>query len=293
MPRRTRSRHDDNNARDNNNDMKGRHRARIGCRGVEIDEHLDALEREGSLLGDVAAASDLDATVPTCPEWTVRDLVRHIGDVHRWAGAHVAERRTERVRGLEALFGPLPADDELIDWYRAGHARLLEILRTADPDVECYSFLPAPSPLRFWARRQAHETAIHRADAESASGAITPYAPAFAADGVDELLLGFFGRRPADRSGPDDGSVEDTAGSLHLRADDVGRDWLIRASATGLTTSDGAGDGDPDCSVRGTASDLYLLLWNRRTVDGLDVLGDPTVLREWRENAVITWGGGR
>jgi uncharacterized protein (TIGR03083 family) len=82
-----------------------------------------------------------------------------------------------------------PADDgALVDWFREGHAGLVRRLEAAPPDLACWSFLPAPTPLAFWARRQAHETAIHRADAQGSGGAVTPFQPAFAADGLDELL---------------------------------------------------------------------------------------------------------
>ena len=264
---------------------------------MDVAEHLRALRREGTALGDAAAATDLDAPVPTCPGWTVRDLLQHMGDVHRWAATHVAERRTERVRDLPALFGPLPDDDRLLPWYREGHAYLVETLTSADPNVQCWSFLPAPSPLGFWARRQAHETSIHRADADSARGAIRPFGPAFAADGVDELLLGFFGRAPATRGGLDDQEARPER-TLHLRADDAAREWFLRIAGPSVTTStdDAAaidastGDG-PDCSVRASASDLYLLMWNRRTEIGLDVSGDTAAIQEWRDNARITWGG--
>ena len=87
------------------------------------------------------------------------------------------------------------ADPDLLAWFRAGHAALVETLSTADPGLVCATFMDAPSPLAFWARRQAHETAIHRADAESASGLRPEYDPEFAADGIDELIMGFGQRR--------------------------------------------------------------------------------------------------
>src|SRR6202044_1362579 len=87
------------------------------------------------------------------------------------------------------------SDPDLLSWFRAGHAALVETLSGADPAVQCATFMPAPSPLAFWARRQAHETAIHRADAESADGTVPQYPPGFAADGIDELIMGFGQRR--------------------------------------------------------------------------------------------------
>jgi uncharacterized protein (TIGR03083 family) len=254
---------------------------------VETTEHLSALESAGRRFADVAGDADLDAPIPTCPGWTVRDLVWHLGEVHRWAGTHVAERRHERVRFPDGVSGPKPADDDLVAWYREGHAWLLATLRSADPDVDCWSFLPAPSPLAFWARRQAHETSIHRADVEGAVGPVTPFDPAFAADGVDELLTGFFGARPSRGAS----AAEEAApiGTVHLRADDADRDWLMRISETRTQTTCEAGEAD--CDVLATGSDLYLLVWNRRAEDGLDVRGDGSLLDHWRRTAQIHWGG--
>src|SRR5205823_3910842 len=130
-------------------------------------------------------------TVPTCPGWTVRDLLAHQGGVHRWATSHVVEARTEPPSRDFALAEP-PDDDAVLDWFRDGYARLVTTLADASDRLECWTFLPSPSPRAFWARRQAHETAIHRVDAESASGEPVTFDPAFAVDGIDELLLGFY-----------------------------------------------------------------------------------------------------
>ena len=164
---------------------------------MEIAEHIDALRREGDLLADAAERAGLDAAVPPCPSWQVRDLLRHTGYIHRWATRHVAECPDHVLDGPpeeEILRGGAP-DPELLDWFRAGHVALVETLTAADPALECATFMPAPSSLAFWARRQAHETAIHRADAESAAGKIPEYLAGFAADGIDELITGFGRRR--------------------------------------------------------------------------------------------------
>src|SRR6266568_3595674 len=150
----------------------------------------------------------------------------------------------------------------------------------APPDLHCWSFLPAPSPLAFWARRQAHETAIHRADAQGAGGAVSRHAPPLAADGVDELLLGFASRR--------NGKLRaDPPRTIHLHATDTGADWLVRVEPDRIDVSPEAGDAD--WSVAGPASDLYLLLWNRRGTDGLQVQGDPALLELWRTSVRVRW----
>src|SRR5438132_3359025 len=253
---------------------------------MEVSEHVAALRREGELLAAAAERTGLDAPIPTCPGWRTRDLVRHIGDVHRWARAHVAEGRLKPIgpKDLPEVAGPLPEDDQLLEWFRQGHVSLVRTLETADPSTECRTFLPAPSPVAFWARRQAHETGIHRADAEGPGFRVTAFPPAFAADGVDELLFGFLSRA-------NDGLGTDAPRSLHLHATDADGEWLVRIGleATEVTRQ----HEKADCAVRGPASDLYLLLWNRRPPDGLNVQGDQSVLDFWRDTVQITWSRGR
>jgi uncharacterized protein (TIGR03083 family) len=259
---------------------------------VETARHIEALRREGELLASAAAATELDAPVPTTPGWNVRDLLRHIGDVHRWARGHVAEERMLPIgkEDLPAIAGPLPPDDHLIEWFRQGHAALVETLSNADPDLQCWSFLPAPSPLAFWARRQAHETGMHRVDGESPSGRITPFAPDVAADGIDELLLGFFGGDGLSRpDGPAASGQSPPALAVH--ATDVERRWLARLGAGSIALEDQ--DVPADCTIRGRASDLFLLLWNRRRAEGMDVTGDRSVLEAWRGTAQIHWSRAR
>ena len=155
------------------------------------------LRRQGEWLADAAERAGLDALVPPCPPWQVRDLLRHTGYIHRWATRHLTECPDHVLDGPpeeEILRGGAP-DPELLGWFRAGHAALVETLIAADPALECATFMPASSSLAFWARRQAHETAIHRADAESAAGKIPEYPAEFAADGIDELITGFGRRR--------------------------------------------------------------------------------------------------
>ncbi|MFE2012302.1 maleylpyruvate isomerase family mycothiol-dependent enzyme [Streptomyces sp. NPDC059491] len=248
-------------------------------------EHIDALEAAGRALADAAAQAGPDAEVPTCPGWRVRDLLRHTTMVHRWATALVAERRTSYQPGEGE---PDLDGDELLAHFREGHALLVAALRAAPDTLECWTFLPAPSPLAFWARRQAHETTVHRADAESALPAGPgPVPAALAADGIDELLRGFHAgdrskvRTPAPRT-------------LRIRATDTADAWTLRLSATEPPRTERAfpgtaADRSPavDTEISGTAERLYLTLWNRLPLDAVTVTGDADLARLWRETSAI------
>ncbi len=164
---------------------------------MNVDEHIDALAHEGELLVGASRSADLEAAVPSCPGWRLRDLLAHIGYVHRWAATYVSEGLTEMVDEPEetGILAAAPTGDALRDWVEEGHASLVRILSCAPPDLSCWTFLNAPSPLAMWARRQAHETAIHRTDAQLAAGqAVTAFDPAFAVDGIEELIFGFLSR---------------------------------------------------------------------------------------------------
>jgi uncharacterized protein (TIGR03083 family) len=238
------------------------------------------LQRDGDLLAAAAASSGPAAAIPTCPGWSIRDLVLHTSGVHRWATAFVAGGRTKPGDvDFEATMGPAPDDIGLVDWFREGHAALVGALRRAPDDLQCWTFLPAPSPRAFWTRRQAHETAIHRVDAESASGPFTAFAPEFALDGLDELLLRF-ATRPQARD-------VDEPRTLRVHATDGDGDWHVTIAPDRIDVV--PEDRAAECSVAGMASDLYTLLWNRRGPDGLDVEGDPSVLELWRESVRVRW----
>ncbi|MFI6894701.1 maleylpyruvate isomerase family mycothiol-dependent enzyme [Streptomyces sp. NPDC050256] len=250
---------------------------------MKIAEHIRSLDAEGRLLADAAQEAGTGAPVPTCPGWQVRDLLRHTAMVHTWAASFVTEGHTAYVpdAGEPDLDGP-----ELLDWFRAGHRLLVEALERAPQDLECWAFFAAPSPLAFWARRQAHETTVHRVDAESARGGpLSPVASDHAVDGVDELLRGFHAR-------PKSRVRTDVPRTLRVRATDTGSAWTVRLSTEPPVTVREA-DGSSvlpsvDCELSATAQELYLTLWNRRPLTALTVTGDPDLARLWRDRSSVT-----
>jgi uncharacterized protein (TIGR03083 family) len=178
-----------------------------------------------------------------------------------------------------------PGDDELLEWFVTGHAALVAALRSAAPDLEAATFLPAQSPLHFWARRQAHETAVHRADADAACGELASYSPDFAQDGVDELLRGFAARKSI---------TVDREATILLGATD-GPSWLVTLGGERIRTetiddvarAGFAGADAARADVRGSSSDLYLWLWNR---DSKVVLsGSQEVADLWAASVRVRW----
>jgi uncharacterized protein (TIGR03083 family) len=249
---------------------------------VDVGEHIEALQSDGVLLADAAAQTGPEARVPSCPEWVVRDLVRHLGGVHRWAAAIVGGPKAEPV-GLDEVVGQWPSDDDLVEWFRQGHGSLIDTLSNADPALSCWTFLAAPSPLAMWSRRQAHETAIHRVDAELAAGATPTAVPAqFAADGIDELLTCFITR-------PGRGLRTDRPRSLAIGCADARGNWLLQIGPDGVETRTIDSASDTDCQVQGTADDLYLCLWNRGRAEHLAVVGDRSLLDLFLDQVHVRW----
>jgi uncharacterized protein (TIGR03083 family) len=250
---------------------------------MEIADHIAAVASEGKRLAAATAAAGPDAPVPSCPDWVVRDLVRHQGGVHRWATDIVARPRTEDWDvDLDEVVTSWPTDAELIEWFGEGVDRLVSALSDADPGLACWTFLSAPSPLAMWARRQAHETSIHRVDAElAAEQAVTPFEAPFAADGVDELLTCFITRRGGRLR-------SDNERLLRVRCTDAAGDWLVRIGPDQVTST-APGAEVADCEVSGRASDLYRALWNRPPAGTLRVEGDRALIGQFGAQVRIRW----
>ncbi|MFI7343514.1 maleylpyruvate isomerase family mycothiol-dependent enzyme [Streptomyces sp. NPDC050085] len=247
---------------------------------MDIAEHIEIVDVEGRLLADAAEEAGPDAKVATCPDWQVRHLLRHQGAVHRWAASYVAEGHTAR----RPLTEPAGLDgDALLDWYREGHRLLVDTLTGASPDVECWAFMAAPSPLAFWARRQAHETTVHRVDAQSAltrppGDEPGPITEEFAVDGIDELLTGFHARERS-RVRVTEPRV------LRVRATDADVTWTVRLTQDPPAAARGGTEAEADCEVSGPAARLYLALWNRLPLP--DVTGDTALAELWRRTSGV------
>ena len=250
----------------------------------DFREMGEALGDACAVLRSNAVTAGLDAVVPTCPGWTVRDLVSPIGLVHRWAASRIRGGRGEP----EALvLAEAEAAPDLLDWFDEGMVDLLNTVAGAPPDLDVRFFLPdAPPPRDAWLRRQVHETTIHAVDAMAARLGRLPHGrdlwvtPGLAADGVDEFLTGFLVRRRPETDLP-------SGRSVLFRATDADRAWLVDLTHDGAVTTRLTGEVRPaDVTVTGTARDLYLSVWNRG--HGADA-SDPGWWAEWADRVRVTW----
>lgn len=223
-------------------------------------------------MSEIARHGPLDARVPHMRRWRLVDVVAHLGGVHRWAEEIVASRQYGGVghkRGTDT-------GDALIAWFDEGVERLVATLAAADPEAECGNFSPgSPNKVSFWRRRQAHETTMHRWDAEAAVSAVSPIDAEFATDGIDELFHTFTRNR----------GEQVLAGPIEIVSTDTSCRW-------GLTPTSKSGrvdlitDGDPDTMVArlaGPAEALLLALWKRLSLEESDVTisGQAEVVRQF------------
>jgi uncharacterized protein (TIGR03083 family) len=243
---------------------------------VDAQTYVDAIRYEANALVDAAEAAGLDAAVPSCPEWDVAELLAHVGRVHRWAGAASLRPAGAAFEGWSKDV-PTPERAARPEWVRGGASELADIL-SRPADTPAWSWLPQNSSVGFWQRRQAHETAMHRVDAQLALGAGEPIEATLASDGIDEWLTMVTAMSPGL-------GITGAGETMHLHCTDVAGEWVIELGPEGVGLERVHAKGD--VAARGAASDLLCWLQGRGTTEPLEVLGDASLLTRWRERATF------
>ncbi|WP_158604410.1 maleylpyruvate isomerase family mycothiol-dependent enzyme [Nocardioides mangrovicus] len=236
--------------------------------------HVDHLEAEGARVVAAASRCTGQEAVAACPGWDVDQLLRHLATVHEWSRRAVVGggAKPPPRRPLEA---DAPADHtSLVAWYAELHRRLVDELRDADPDAACWQMWSGPDGPAYWARRQAHETAVHRIDVEIAADRPTPLDAGLAVDGIDELMMLVPRLLP----------VTEPHTVYHLLATDTGDSWRVVAGPE-LTTVE-RGHSAEGVQVSGSAADLYAFCWNRRP-GTTPVVSDPSQWEVWRGSVQV------
>jgi uncharacterized protein (TIGR03083 family) len=235
---------------------------------MESAGYLEVLSDRSTALLD-SAQSDLEASVPSCPGWTVAELVTHVGITWGWAAAIVRTgTRDDLPSAPEGHDGT-----ELVEWAAEQTRQLVAALKDADPDSDCWTF-GLPRSRLFWFRRQALETAVHAWDVQHATGQPEPIGSDLATDGIDEFLAVMLPRQLQNH--PDYW----TGQSLHLHRTDGEGEWTIRLGP-GVALSAEPTHGKGDVALRGAASSLYLWCLNRVPSTDLELFGDRDVADRW------------
>jgi uncharacterized protein (TIGR03083 family) len=264
------------------------------------DRYCDEIVGQTALLRSHLAGADLAATVPTCPDWTLRQLAVHVGRAHRWS-EHIVRTRAAKnvpIKEVAGIEGPEDDDPAALDaWLAKGAEMTAATLRTAGPDTAAWSWAWEHTA-GFWARRMTLETVIHRADAAIAADVTYEVEPEVAADAIDEWLQIV---RFAQETMPDDVAKElrGAGRSIHLHATDTGvgtdtdteagldAEWLIEFGDEGVDWR--RGHEKATVALRGPLTEVMLAFYRRLPPDGgkLEVLGERELLDFWLERATF------
>lgn len=247
------------------------------------DRLAAALVAEAGRFGAAIAGAEPGLRVPTCPEWTLRDLTCHVGLAYLKSAAIIASRPTEYVPFEAVTVDDPPEFGALGGWLVDGAKRLVDVVTEVGPETPTSTWTP-DRRAGFWTRRLTHETVVHRADAALATG--TPYDvdAELAADGISEGLglVAVFSKlqHPAlDRT-----PLRGTGQTLRFHSTEPDLDWLARRTPSAVEVSHE--HAEADVVVEGRAADLLLALTGRIAADDprLTISGDAGLFRHWLEN---------
>jgi uncharacterized protein (TIGR03083 family) len=239
---------------------------------------------ENAAFADLLRDADLSIPVPTCPEWTLEQLMRHVGRGDRWCAQIVADQSMDFIDPRTVAGGKPPEGrDNEIAWLHAGAQQLIDAVAQTGADTPVWTFL-GPRPAKWWIRRRLHEIVVHRADAAIALGTEYDVDAAVAADAITEWLERVVIQ--ADEEGPAGGDRPVGDGqSVHMHASDAGLgdagEWTILGRPDGIAVDHE--HGKATVALRGPARSLLLAVVRRRTAaeEGLEIFGDQGVWDTW------------
>ncbi|MEU3842789.1 maleylpyruvate isomerase family mycothiol-dependent enzyme [Streptomyces sp. NPDC028635] len=243
-------------------------------------DHRAAVAEETARFVATLSDADLTTAVPSCPGWTLADLVKHTGSVQRWFSVLLRSRVQEPPRTREVDLRLPEREDGYPDWLAESATVAAEAFAATDPDLPMWAW-GVDQHARFWARRMLFETLLHRADAELALGLRPAIDRSLAVDGIDEFLVNLpfatpFAPNVAELRGPDR--------TIRFRTTDGDDAWLVRLRPDGFgLDAPGAAADTADATVRGTAADLLLLVYGRlpHRAQTLTHEGDEDLLTHW------------
>ncbi|MEU1105533.1 maleylpyruvate isomerase family mycothiol-dependent enzyme [Streptomyces tibetensis] len=258
------------------------------------ESYCDEITHQMRLLRSVVTSgADLSAAVPTCPEWSLEDLVRHLGGALRWvelmvrtrAEEEVPEERVPGAAGLEARGDAVALDA----WLAEAGKQVVATLREAGPGAEVWGWAGIRDA-GFWARRVTHEITVHRADATLAAGLPYEVAPEVAADAIDEWLqiVAYVQRTVPQHAAKE---LRGADRSIHLHATDtepeLNAEWLVELTEDGVAWR--RGHRKADVALRGPLTSVLLAFYRRLPLDAaeLEVLGERDLLEFWLERATF------
>ena len=250
-------------------------------------DYAAAFLDENRAFAELFRDADGSTPVPTCPGWSLGQLLRHVGRGDRWA-AQIVRDRLDQPLDPRAVEGGKPPPDpaDAIPWLHGGAQQLVEAVESSGGETPVWTFL-GPRPANWWIRRRLHETAVHRADAAIATGGEFTLEANIAADGITEWL-----ERVAIQAGSEGAALPLADGNtLHLHATDSGLgeagEWTVGVEGSGITWTHEHGKGS--VAVRGGATELLLAMTRRVSVadTGIESFGDDAVWQNWLDRTPL------
>jgi uncharacterized protein (TIGR03083 family) len=261
---------------------------------MDTDRFVEHVRVDAETMSRIAHSAPLDTDVPTCPGWDLRELIVHTGAVHRHKVATLLGGYRDEPAPRPDAPGDGVSDADILSWFDGGAAQLLDAFQTADLDEPTWTWCPHDHTKDWWVRRMAHETVIHRVDAEISVGIAPTVDPWLAQDGVAEILDEFM------VGGPPWGQV--VPSELTVRLESGGRKWALR-SAVFSGTSPYSGktheaidalvydpDAEPMATVTVDPATLDLWLWGRGDLPEGAIDGDASVAAHVRKVAAEATG---
>jgi uncharacterized protein (TIGR03083 family) len=242
-------------------------------------------EAETARLGVAVSGLAPTAPVPTCPEWTVRDLVGHVGTGHRWA-AEIVEARMRNPPPYAVVDAPQDPG-EWSRWLIAGARRLAQAVRDCGPDGPVWTWR-AEGTAGFWLRKMLHDELIHRFDIELACGHLGAVAPDVAADGVSDLLASIATLSHTGSADPIFAGLAGSGETMQLQATDpglAGAAWLVKRTPAGVRWR--PGQAPADVTVQARSRELLLVVNRRLDPDGpaVEITGERALFTHWLEHS--------
>jgi uncharacterized protein (TIGR03083 family) len=243
---------------------------------MENQRLRDCLDADFRRLREVAGSADPGAAVPSCPGWTMTDLIRHVSEVYLHKVECMRQGREPAPWPPEGLM-----DEPPLDLFDRAYTALTSEFASRRPEDRAFTWYGPDQSVGFWIRRMAQETVIHRVDGELTAGAPVAAIPDdLAADGIDELLVAFV----------EYGTVTwpqyfaellASADNRTVRVVAPDRSWLLHLTARDVRV-DEPGAGNSSATLEGPAPEVLLWLWNRGG-EGTTITGDAetiTLLRK-------------
>ncbi|WP_329106683.1 maleylpyruvate isomerase family mycothiol-dependent enzyme [Micromonospora sp. NBC_01699] len=241
---------------------------------METSRYLECLAADHARLGAVAATG-LAETVPSCPDWSVEDLTRHVAQVY----LHKVE--CMRTGSAPQTWPPDLSGEPPLALLDRAYAQLRAEFAERSPESPAHTWYDPDQTVAFWIRRMAQETVVHRVDAELAAGTSVADIPDdLAHDGIDEVLrvmLGYGTHR-----WPEAFTGVLPSSTVRLLVDTGEQSWLVRLDATGAVVEPGSTDQAVHATISGAPPELLLWLWRRTPDDAVRRTADRHAVDTFR-----------